>query len=350
MISNGGKTGCQTVDNRGAGRWRVAVWNSGESRCPTIENDSVGQWITAIANEVAAMETREASPAHLLVKIESFSLLHKCGIDKYETRDFDAGNYKWRLVIHPKGHGTEKDGEYISAYLAISDTNSLPENWEVNAVFSIFILNQISGNYHYTPGKTTRRYFSMMMEWGFPKFISKKLFTTPSNGYLMDDNCVFGAEVFVNKNKVVTEYLSLKNVTVPYKKVLEISNFSTLKDIWYSEEFTAGSHKWKITLYPNGNRDEIGCNLSIYLNYVASDDKKTPGERMKASFTICIKNQLDSAKHQKKTTSTWFSASKVNWGWHSFLSLADLNDPNGGFIVSDSCHLEVEISVQAVAQ
>ncbi|GFP95327.1 ubiquitin carboxyl-terminal hydrolase 12 [Phtheirospermum japonicum] len=200
------------------------------------------------------METREASPAHLLVKIESFSLLHKCGIEKYETRDFDAGNYKWRLIIHPKGHGPEKDGEYISVYLAISDTNSLPENWEVNAVFSIFILNQISGNYHYTPGKTTRRYFSMMTDWGFPKFISKKLFTNPSNGYLMDDNCVFGAEVFVNKNKVVTECLSLKNVTVPYKKVSPVIN-------------------------------------------------TTPGgERVKASFTICIKNQLASAKHQKKTT------------------------------------------------
>ncbi|KAL6566800.1 hypothetical protein OROMI_015204 [Orobanche minor] len=249
------------------------------------------------------METRDASPAHLLIKIESFSLLDECGVDKYETRDFSAGNYKWRLIIYPNGDGTGKDGEHVSAYLAIANTNSLPRNWEVNAVFSIFLLNQISGKYLYTLG-WTRRFFGMKTEWGFPKFISKKTLIDPSIGYIFNDSCVFGAEVLVHENKAdtVIECVSLKNVSTPYKRDWEISNFSELKDLWTSEEFTVQGFKWKMTLYPNGNGDQTGRNLSIYLMFAGSCNNKT-GERVKLSYTICMKNQIASNKHHKKNTS-----------------------------------------------
>ncbi|KAL3641554.1 hypothetical protein CASFOL_012369 [Castilleja foliolosa] len=40
------------------------------------------------------METREASPAHFLIKIDSFSLFGKHGIDKFETKEFQSGDYK----------------------------------------------------------------------------------------------------------------------------------------------------------------------------------------------------------------------------------------------------------------
>ncbi|GFP85247.1 math domain and coiled-coil domain-containing protein at3g58220 [Phtheirospermum japonicum] len=86
------------------------------------------------------METREASPAHLLIKIESFSLLEKHGIEKYKTREFESGEYKWRLIIYPNGH------DYVSVYLAIIDTSALPANWEVNASFSICLFNHTPKN------------------------------------------------------------------------------------------------------------------------------------------------------------------------------------------------------------
>ncbi|KAL3641561.1 hypothetical protein CASFOL_012376 [Castilleja foliolosa] len=47
----------------------------------------------AVAVAAAVLETREASPANFLVKIDSFSLLEKHGIQKLETREFKAGNY-----------------------------------------------------------------------------------------------------------------------------------------------------------------------------------------------------------------------------------------------------------------
>ncbi|EYU25540.1 hypothetical protein MIMGU_mgv1a023300mg [Erythranthe guttata] len=160
------------------------------------------------------METREVPSAHFLIKIESFSLFDKYKINKYETSEFVAGEYKC---------------DYISVNLAMTDTSSLPTNWEVNVVSNIFLFNQISGHYHYSPG-ITRRVQTMKFEWGLSKFISKEILSDPSNGYLVNDTCVFGAEVFVIERQAAVECLSLDNVDTCYKHDLKISDFSKLEE------------------------------------------------------------------------------------------------------------------------
>lgn len=70
----------------------------------------------------------------------------------------------------------------------------------------------------------------------------------PRNGYLVNDTCVFGAEVFVVKNKRIRECLSILKATNSYKHELEVSKFSELENEWYSEEFNAGDHKWYISM------------------------------------------------------------------------------------------------------
>ncbi|EYU41028.1 hypothetical protein MIMGU_mgv1a023824mg [Erythranthe guttata] len=237
------------------------------------------------------MEMREASPAHFLIKIESFSLLQKCGIDKYETKEFDVGEYKWRLIIYP-------NGDYISVYLATADKGALRVSKEVNVVFSIFLFNQISNIYLSSLG-ITRRFHALKSEWGFSKFISKKILCDPSKGYLVNDNCVFGAEVCVlNTTHAAIECLSLKNVDIPYKHEWVIYNnvFSVIY-MWSSEEFEAGGYK-------------------------------------------CV--------HPANTQ--WFSASVNNSGWLSFIEFASFNDPTKGFTANKRCLLDIEISVEAVAQ
>lgn len=41
----------------------------------------------------------DAPPTHYMVKIESFSLLTKHAIERYETESFEAGGYKWYDII-----------------------------------------------------------------------------------------------------------------------------------------------------------------------------------------------------------------------------------------------------------
>lgn len=52
-----------------------------------------------------------------------------------------------KLIIHPTGNKSKRIGEYISAYLAMSEVNSLPPGWEVFAIFRIFLLDQHKDNY-----------------------------------------------------------------------------------------------------------------------------------------------------------------------------------------------------------
>lgn len=73
----------------------------------------------------------------------------------------------------------------------------------------------------------------------------------PSNGYLVDDSCTFGAEIFVVKRIANWETLSLvkgpsiKDSTFTWK----IENFSTMEDEWYeSDVFHCGGTSWYVLI------------------------------------------------------------------------------------------------------
>ena len=48
-----------------------------------------------------------------------------------------------------------------------------------------------------------RRFNGVKLEWGFDKFIPLEAFNDASNGYFVDDTCVFGAEVFVKERNII---------------------------------------------------------------------------------------------------------------------------------------------------
>ncbi|KAL2456946.1 TRAF-like family protein [Forsythia ovata] len=303
-----------------------------------------------IDEDEVTVETRDLLPSHFLFKIESFSLLSKHGIDKYESSEFESGDYKWKLIIYPNGRKTEReDGtDHISVYLAISETSSLPACWDVNAVFSIFLFNHKLDNFLSVRGRV-RRFHSLKPEWGFSTFIQTETLIDPSSGYLVDDTCVFGAEVFVVKNKGTKECLSLLKAIDPFKREFKISRFSRLGKIWFSEEFKAGDHKWKLIMYPKGDIEEKERSVSIFLHSVDLE-RDSSCKKIKANFYICIKNQLIDGAHCKNGGSHWFSTLWVTWGCSRFIPMVDMNDPKKGFVVKDCCIIEVEISIQAVVR
>ncbi|KAL7145529.1 hypothetical protein ABFS83_07G090300 [Erythranthe nasuta] len=287
-------------------------------------------------HEFTGMETREAPPAHLLVKIQSFSLFEKYQIEKYETEEFAAGEYKWKLIIYPNGdHNVGKDRDYVSVYLAMVDTCSQPV--EVNAVFSIFLFNHISGKYLSSLGRT-RHFLGTKSKWGFSKFISKESLTDPSNGYVVGDNsCVFGAEVFVVKKETITQFVYSRNVDIPYKRDWIIPNYSKIEQFWESEEFCAGGGKWTIRLYPKGREIGGGTHVSIILRYLGYGE-------VKACFTVRMKDQVFDNEYEKSYKDFVFRSSSKVGEQFNFIEIATMNDPKKGFIVNDSCLLQLEIS------
>ncbi|KAL8482858.1 hypothetical protein ACS0TY_025770 [Phlomoides rotata] len=162
----------------------------------------------------------------------------------------------------------------------------------------------------------------------------------PSNGFLVKDNCVFGAEVFIVEKIGVSECLSVKNVTNSCKRDWKISNFSELGHCWTSDKFVVEGINWEVSVYPKGDIHEKGRNqaASIFLRLIDS-------KMVKTCFSMCIKDQINK-KHEKFTEdSHWFSPTSNTWGWELY---SPLEDPGNGLIIKDCYHLEVEISVQAV--
>ncbi|KAM3339057.1 ubiquitin C-terminal hydrolase 12-like [Capsicum galapagoense] len=138
------------------------------------------------------------------------------------------------MIIHPDGNG---DGQgHISVYLAIVGPSSLHVDWEVNASFRFLIFDQIHDNDTVMKG-IERRFRNIKTEWGYSKCISHETFKDPSNGYLVNDECIFGVDVYVIKNQRIGECFSLNDAD-PYKHEWKIAEFTKLTNKVYSEEFT----------------------------------------------------------------------------------------------------------------
>ncbi|KVH89716.1 MATH-like protein [Cynara cardunculus var. scolymus] len=279
--------------------------------------------------------TSEAPPAHYILNIQQFSSLTKHDVGRYESSEFEAGGYKWKLVVHPNGNKSKKVGEFLSVYLAMAEPTSLPPGWEVYATFRIFLLDQNNDNYLKLEDAMSkgRRFHRLRTEWGFDRFIDLKEFSDSSNGYLLEDDCVFGAEVFVCKerSKGKTECLSMVKDAVAFKNTWKISSYTKIMntDSESSNIFiVGGDHKWKIKLYPNGKKN-IGNYIT--LNLALADPASLPsGTKILVEFTLRI---------------YWFSASKPEWGWNRFITHGTFFQTNRGLLYRDVCSIEAEVAI-----
>ncbi|EXB39102.1 Ubiquitin carboxyl-terminal hydrolase 13 [Morus notabilis] len=171
-------------------------------------------------------------------------------------------------------------------------------------------------------------------------------FKDPSNGYLVDDTCVFGAEVFVIKNTAKWEFLTLissldiADATFNWK----IEKFFLLDKETFSEseKFIVGGKKWNLMIYPNGENGFKGKAVSLYLMPSDWEDIETKAA-VYAEYKLRLLDQLN-GKHHERSASTWFGASN-GYGCPKFISLEDLLKPSNGFIVNDSLIVEVEFIV-----
>nr|XP_017240759.1 PREDICTED: uncharacterized protein LOC108213474 isoform X2 [Daucus carota subsp. sativus] len=283
-------------------------------------------------------ETRDRPPSHYVLKLESFSLFSANGVDHIESNSFQVGDHKWKIKLFPKGNNEGK-GDHVSLYLLLDSTSSLPVGKGVNAILKFFLLDQIRGDYLVVQGKANR-FDSFKCEWGFDKFISLKEFVGEANRF----DKFFGVEVFICEGLPLGECYSISkfaNISGKYKWV--VTQFSGLKEPHDSDEFVIGGYKWKLSLWPEGNKKYKGCSLSIFLVSVDSKSSTTEHE-VKAEFELTLNDQLKQKNIKNKATK-WFGASTTDWGFPSFIELTDLKDDKKGYLVADECTFEAEVKV-----
>ena len=69
----------------------------------------------------------------------------------------------------------------------------------------LVILDNLDAN------ERVKRFHNLKTEWGFARLLSHDILNDSSNGYLLDDTCVFGVEVLFIKSTCKGESLSMIN-------------------------------------------------------------------------------------------------------------------------------------------
>ncbi|GKV06869.1 hypothetical protein SLEP1_g18691 [Rubroshorea leprosula] len=294
----------------------------------------------------------DAPPTHYVVKIQLFSLLLKNSVENYESGDFEAGSYKWKLILYPSGNKGRNVKDHISLYLAIADTDSVNGNSEVRASFKLFLLDQNKDNYLVVNDATVkeRRFHGLRNQWGFDQFLPLRTFNDVSNGYLVDDTCVLGAEVFVTKEMSTGkgEHLSMIKDATSSKHIWRIESFSTKQlECYDSQTFLSGDYNWKIQMYPKGRRLGLGSHISLYL--ALADPKAIPSSsKIFTEFILRMVDQTQPGRHISGKASYWFSGSNPENGWSRFVSFVYFNQPINGVLLKDVCVVEAEVTVLGV--
>ncbi|XP_031253462.1 ubiquitin carboxyl-terminal hydrolase 15-like [Pistacia vera] len=280
---------------------------------------------------------RNAPPSHYLLNIQSFSSLNN--LNKFISDNFDAGGFEWKLCLYPNGDKENKGEGHISVYLELAEMSSLPIGWEINVIFNFFVFDQLQDKYVTIQDGRIRRFHSMSTEWGFSRFLDLETFRNPSNGYLIKDTCVFGAEVFLVKNTFKGEFLSKMEDPATHYHTWVVKNFTALTDKkCISESF--GPYKWYVVLFPNGHNEGKGKNISIYLSYDRSFNAK-----LFVNFILRVKNQKTGPHIEKKVEDHMFCPTVEDWGFSEFMLLDTLKDPKQGYLVDDNCIIEAEVQL-----
>ncbi|KAG6747911.1 hypothetical protein POTOM_047802 [Populus tomentosa] len=283
---------------------------------------------------------RDLPPMHYTLKIESFSLLLKTEVVKYESDVFEAEGYTWRLCLYPNGNTKGKGKGFVSLYLQIENTSKLGHRWKENHCFV-------------ESDASVKSYHKEKTEWGFDKLLSLETFNDASNGYLFNDCCVFGAEIFVIKPTGKGELLSMVKKPANGSLTWKIEDFSKLdKSSYLSKAFTSGGRSWRIKVYPKGYDDGKGNSLSVYLELV--DGGKLPRKKtVWAEYKLRVLDQRHGKHVEEKSNhieSRWFTSSSYSRGFPKFMPLGDLREVSKGYVKSDTLIVEAEILTVSVSK
>ncbi|MBA0791488.1 hypothetical protein Gohar_016065, partial [Gossypium harknessii] len=146
-----------------------------------------------------------------------------------------------------------------------------------------------------------KRYYQMKTEWGIAQLLSLDHFNEASNGYLVDDCCTFGVEVFVIKQTGKLERLSMMKQPPNTTITFQLQNYSKL----YYERYTSsvqtiGDSKWELIVYPRGNGTAKNIALSVFLGLVEAQ-KLPPKGKVYAKYKLRVRDRFKSMNTKEVT-------------------------------------------------
>ncbi|KAH1040704.1 hypothetical protein J1N35_042447 [Gossypium stocksii] len=298
---------------------------------------------------------RELPPTHYIVKIKSFSSLveslKKREHKNYKSNEFEAGGFKWHLLVYP-GVEEGKENPHVSLSLEVVSPKKLDQ--EIKAIVIFFLHNQKTNKYLSIQDTDVKRFYGKKKELELSPIVSLKCFENPENGYLKEDKCAFGVEVFVLEDGDKTR-ASFRTLMDESKKVYtwNVKKYFLLEKTRsvYSKPFTFGSnmegvYEWRLHLYKGIIDEEKNryMSISICLLQMENQTKIPLGWKMHLEFMLSLTDDVnDDVKRISRKGEAWFSESDKAWGFPKFIKLDDLRKYEGVKIEAEFIKMSMEI-------
>ncbi|KAK2418614.1 MATH domain and coiled-coil domain-containing protein [Trifolium repens] len=119
-------------------------------------------------------------------------------------------------------------------------------------------------------------------------------------------------------------------------KVENFSKYDPDTDV-YSEPFLIGGYPWMIIFHQSGHGD-----LSISLSAVLTSNMSKGWSRL-LKVKLFVLNQIDGSRLIIEGDELEFNEIDGLWGSENFVPFYDLDDPQNGFLVNDTCIIGAEI-------
>ncbi|KAK3231616.1 hypothetical protein Dsin_003497 [Dipteronia sinensis] len=308
-------------------------------------------------------EERNIQPVQFLLTVGSFSLMPTKQGEQFHSEYFDFGNFTWKFILYPNGDKNPQGKGYISLYLAIHEsTFNRGQNFTVSIDAKFIVLNKFTNKYltvRDVKGETAMKFSKLAPVQGLSQVLSLDTFKNPSNGYLVDDACSFGAEFLIIDPSAIARQETLTLVKDPevaihqpdrvFKDSLgktftwNIKNFNAILAANALQEvgFTVRERVWILQMSPKGKLSPKGKFLSLYL--------VMPDWSRKAYMkgTLRIVNHPRN-RFTETEISLWFNPSNKELVIPEFILLSELLSPKNEYIKDDT--LLVQIEFDAVSQ
>ncbi|XP_059664583.1 MATH domain and coiled-coil domain-containing protein At3g58250-like [Cornus florida] len=142
----------------------------------------------------------------------------------------------------------------------------------------------------------------------------------------------------------------------PAHYTFKIESFSQLLQIlietgvenYESNTFEASGYKWKLSLYPSGDKERNGKgHISLYL-VIAETNALPIGWEVNVNFKLFVLDQIQDKYMTIQDVNgkvRRFNRMKTEWGFAQLLPLSVFNDAANGYLIRDTCIFGAEVFV-----
>ncbi|GAU17577.1 hypothetical protein TSUD_341210 [Trifolium subterraneum] len=151
-------------------------------------------------------------------KIENFSQLNS--VERIYSEPFVLGGYPWRIYFYPMVNNRD---EKLSIYLEAvqMQTSNVSKNWSRDVKFRLVVFNQLDTNKTIT-NESKIVFNASSAAWGYASLMPLVELRDPKKGFIVNDVCIVGAEVFVGKRNLTPENRVSQAVTLTGNTNVEV--------------------------------------------------------------------------------------------------------------------------------